>query len=89
MDYNWIAVRVATNLYLVKVKAASRVHLANQIIEVSNQQAELFCIVHDLSGIGQSDGPRPSISPDQFAAFYKSKVEAICQELSPFLNTVS
>ena len=48
-----------------------------------------FRIVRDLSGIGLSDGPPPSFSPDLFAAFFKSKVEAIRQDLSPFLNTVS
>ena len=55
-DYNWIAVRVATNLYLFKVKAASQVHLANQISEASYEQAELFRIVCNLSAIGPSDG---------------------------------
>ena len=73
MDYNWIAVRVATNLYLEKVKAASRAYFANLISEASNQQVELFHIMCDLSGIGLSDGPPPSISPDQFAAFLNLK----------------
>ena len=80
-DYNWIAVRVVTNLYLVKVKAASRAYFAKRISEASNQQAELFRIVHDLSRIGLSDGPPPSFSPDQFAAFLKSKLEAIRRDL--------
>ena len=44
MDYNWIAVRVATNLYLAKVKAASQAYFANRINKASNQQAELFHI---------------------------------------------
>uniref|UniRef100_A0ABM5FRX5 Endophilin-A1 isoform X1 n=1 Tax=Pogona vitticeps TaxID=103695 RepID=A0ABM5FRX5_9SAUR len=56
-DYNWIAVRVATNLYLTKVKAACRSFFANQISEVSNQQAELFRMVHDISGTGSGDRP--------------------------------
>ena len=43
-DFNWIAVKVATNIYLVKVKAASRSYFANWISEASNQQAELFHI---------------------------------------------
>ena len=38
-DYNWIAVKVATNLYLAKVKAAIRAYVANRISEASNQQA--------------------------------------------------
>ena len=76
-DYNWIAVKVATNLYLAKVKAGSQAYFANRISEASNQQAELFRIVRDLSGIGPGDGPPPSFSPDQFAAFFKAKVEAI------------
>ena len=45
--------------------------------------------MRDLSGVGPGDGPPPSLSPDQFAAFLKSKVEAIRRELSPFLNTAS
>ena len=45
--------------------------------------------MRDLSGTGLDDRPPPSFSPDQFAAFLKSKVEAIRRELSPFLNTVS
>ena len=68
-DCNSIAVKVTTNLYLAKVKAVSRVYLANRISEASNQQAELFCIVRDLTGTCLSDGPPPSFSPDQFAAF--------------------
>ena len=36
MDFNWIAVKVATNLYLAKVKAASRAYFANWISEASN-----------------------------------------------------
>ena len=48
-DYNRIAVKVASNLYLNKVKAACRSFFANRISEASNQQAELFHIVHDLS----------------------------------------
>ena len=67
--FNRIAVKVATNLYQAKVKAASRTYLANRISEASNQQVELFRIVCDLSGNGQGDGPLPSFSPDQFAAF--------------------
>ena len=82
-DYNQKAVRIAT-----KVRADSRAHFAVQISKASNQELELFRIVHDLSGIGLSNGPPTSISPDQFEAFLKSKVEAIHQELSPFLNTV-
>ena len=54
MDYNWTAVRIATNLYLAKVKTATHAYFANRISEASNQQAELFCIAHDLSGIGLS-----------------------------------
>ena len=68
-DYNLIAVRVATNLYLSKVKAACRTYFANRISEAFNQQAELFRIVRDLSGTGPGDRPPPSFSPDQFAAF--------------------
>ena len=78
--------RVETNLYLAKVKAAFRTNLTNPVSETSNQQVELFPIVRNLSRIGLSDGPPPSFSLDQFAAFLKSKVDAI---LSPFLNTVS
>ena len=88
MDHNKVAVRVETNHYLAKIRAASGAHLANRISEASNQQAELFRIVCDLFGIGRGDGPPSSISPDQFAAFLKSKVETICQELSPFLETL-
>ena len=77
MDYNWIAVRVATNLYLTMVKAACRFFFTNRISKASNQQAELFHIVCDLSRTGSGDRPPPSFSPDQFAAFLKSKVEAI------------
>ena len=51
------AVRIATNCYLAKVKAARRSHFADWISEASNQQAELFLIGRDLSGIGLSDGP--------------------------------
>ena len=41
-DHNWIAVKVATNLYLNKVKAACRSFFANWISEVSHQlQAHL------------------------------------------------
>ena len=68
-DYNKIAVRIATNSYLAKVKAARRSHVADWISEASNQQAELFRIVCDLSGISLSDRPPTSISLEQFAAF--------------------
>ena len=61
-DCNWIAVRVTTNLYLAKVKATSRVHLANRIREASNQQADFFCIVRNLSRIGLGEKPPPQVS---------------------------
>ena len=69
MENNQIAVRIATNFFQSKVKAASRSYFAVQISEDSNQQVELFHIVRDLSRIGHSDWPPTSISPDQFAAF--------------------
>ena len=81
--YNKIAVRISTNRYLAKAKAA-RSYITDRMSEASNQQAELFRIVRDLSGIGLGEGPPASISPDQFAAFFKSKVEAILRDLSPF-----
>ena len=63
MGYNKIAVRIATNRYLAKVKAARRSHFADWISEASNQQAELFRIVRNLSRIGLGEGPPTSISP--------------------------
>ena len=85
---NLKAVKIASNLYLSKIKAAERAYLAVRISEASNQQAELFSIVCNLSGIGHSDWPPSSISPDQLAGFFKAKVEAIAQDLTPYLKPV-
>ena len=45
-------------------------------------------IINNLSGTGHGDWPPSSISPDQFAVFLKSKVEAIHRDLAPYLETV-
>ena len=51
MENNLKAAKVASNLYLAKVEAARKAYFVDQISEASNHQAELFCIVCDLSRI--------------------------------------
>lgn len=88
MKNNLKAAKIAYNIYLAKVKTGRRTYLAHQISEAYNQQEELFHIVCDLSGVGHHYGPLPSISCKRLAPVFKSKVQAICQDLESNLETV-
>ena len=81
MVANLNATKITSNIYLAKVRDIRKSYFTHRMSKAQDQEAELFCIVLTLFGIGHSDRPSSSISCDQFAAFFKQKVEAICWDL--------
>ena len=78
---NLAAAENMTSRYGNTLKEAKKVFSIRIIGEAMNRQAELFWVVHNLTNSGQAQSGF-YFSSDQFTAFFRSKIEAICAKLN-------